>query len=196
MPSLSTITNHPLFNFAVFLGIRQVTKGLPLEDPTYLWGLRALYITTQLIIFGLNCYLIWKVNQKNDQTPLRYVEAAQQKWDGTEEPETLVSTTYKDYDVAEIKKTMRQALPQILLLGFMHLKFKYVQPLIIQSIMSFKTFFTTKEARIHLWGESTTSGPLRRPFRVETPFNIGAASKQPKTDKASIKRAEKAMKAE
>lgn len=82
------------------------------------------------------------------------------------------------------------------MIAFLHMQFKYVQPLIIQAIMGFKTFFTTKEARIHIWGESTTSGPLKRPFRVESPFGMSQESQQPKVDKASIKRAEKAMKAE
>lgn len=103
---------------------------------------------------------------------------------------------YIDYDVAEIKKAIRQSMTGILMIGFMHLQFKFVQPLIIQSILAFKNFFMTKEARIHIWGESTTSGPLRRPFRVEAPFGFVSEAKQPKTDKASIKRAEKAMKAE
>lgn len=82
------------------------------------------------------------------------------------------------------------------MVAFMHLQFKFVQPLLIQSILGFKTFLTTKEARIHIWGEPTANGPLRRPFRVEAPFGLVPESQQPKTDKASIKRAEKALKAE
>ncbi|KAI9492288.1 inorganic phosphate transporter Pho88 [Zychaea mexicana] len=196
MLSLSRVVNHPLFNFAFFMGIRQVTKRLPLEEPSYLWSLRILYLTCQFIAIGMNYWLIWQVNKKNDTTSLRYVEPAQQQWDGTQSEEKLVSTTNKDYDVAEIKKVMKQSFTGIAMIGFLHLQFKFVQPLIIQSIMVFKTFFTSKEARIHIWGESTSSGPLRRPFRADSPFGFMPQGKQPKTDKASIKRAEKAMKAE
>lgn len=81
-------------------------------------------------------------------------------------------------------------------MAFLHLKFGYVQPLLIQSIMGFKTFFMTKEARIHLFNGKTSSGELRRPFRVEAPFNMVSEKRQPRTDKGSIKKAEKALKAQ
>lgn len=54
----------------------------------------------------------------------------------------------------------------------------------------------TKEARIHLFNGKTSSGELRRPFRVEAPFNMVSEKRQPRTDKGSIKKAEKALKAQ
>ncbi|KAI8146336.1 inorganic phosphate transporter Pho88 [Fennellomyces sp. T-0311] len=197
MWSLSYIVNHPLFNFVFFMGIRQVTKRLPLEEPSYLWSLRGLYIGCQLLAIAMNYWLIWKINKKNDTTSLRYVEPSAQQWDGTESEERLVNTTFREYDVAEIKKGIKQSFTGIAMITFLHFQFKFVQPLIIQSIMVFKTFFTSKEARIHIWNESTSSGPLKRPFRVDSPFGgMLPGGKQPKTDKQSIKRAEKALKAE
>jgi hypothetical protein len=77
----------------------------------------------------------------------------------------------------------------------LHFKMGYVQPLLMQSVLGFKTFFLTKEARIHLFG-SPTNGELRRPFRLEAPFGMVNEKKQPKTDKGSIKKAERAKKAE
>jgi hypothetical protein len=91
---------------------------------------------------------------------------------------------------------MKQNFTSIAIVAFLHLKFGYVQPLIIQSILGFKTFFMTKEARIHLFNGPTTTGELRRPFRIEGPFSMMNEKRQPKTDKGSIKRAEKALKAQ
>jgi hypothetical protein len=126
---------------------------------------------------------------------LRYVEPGAQQWDGSETSETLVNTTNMEYDIAEVKKQLKQGFTGLAMVAFLHLKFGYVQPLLIQSVLGFKTFFMTKEARIHFFNGKTTSGELRRPFRIESPFGIGGEKRQPKTDKGSIKRAEKAQKA-
>ena len=64
---------------------------------------------------------------------------------------------------------MQTNFTSIAIIAFLHLKFGYVQPLIMQSILGFKTFFMTKEARIHFFHASTSSGELRRPFRIEGP---------------------------
>lgn len=149
-----------------------------------------------------------------DQTVLKYVEPASQSWDGTESADQLINTTVmgkfkrfkkkvqkcvntyiKDYDIAEVHKTVKQSAMGILLITFLHFKFGYVQPLLVQSILGMKTFLMTKEVRIHYWGSPTT-GDLRRPFRLEAPFGMVNEKKQPKTDKGSIKKAEKAIKAE
>jgi hypothetical protein len=101
-----------------------------------------------------------------------------------------------DYDKSEVWKGLKQSGIGLAMVTFLHFKFGYVQPLIIQAILGFKTFFTTKEARIHLFNRSTSSGDLKRPFRVDSPFGMSSLNPQPKTDKASIKKAERAMKAD
>jgi hypothetical protein len=90
---------------------------------------------------------------------------------------------------------MKQSFTGMLMVAFLHLNFGYVQPLIIQGILNFKTFLMTKESRIHFFDGNTTTGELRRPFRNDSLFNMGSEKNQPKTDKGSIKRAEKALKA-
>ncbi|KAI8887639.1 inorganic phosphate transporter [Backusella circina FSU 941] len=190
------ILNHPLFNMGFFLVARQLTKFFDLESPQYLTFLRGLYLSSQLAIILLSFYLISIIRKKNDTTILRYVEPGSQQWDGTESTDKLVNTNNMDYDVEEVKKQMKQSFTGVAIVAFLHLKFGYVQPLVMQSILGFKTFFTTKEARIHFFNGRTTTGELRRPFRVESPFNMMGEKRQPKTDKGSIKRAEKALKAQ
>ncbi|KAG0166355.1 hypothetical protein DFQ28_007381 [Apophysomyces sp. BC1034] len=195
MPSLQTILNHPLFNVGFFMAVRQLTKQWNMEDPEYLTILRVVYFSSQIIIVLLAYWLISTVQKKNDKTQLRYVEPASTGWDGNETADQLVNTTFMEYDTAEIKKTIKQTMTGVAIVAFLHLQFKYVQPLLLQSILGFKTFLLTKEARIHIWGQPTI-GDLRRPFRVEAPFGMVPESRQPKVDKGSIKRAEKALKAQ
>ncbi|KAI8580686.1 hypothetical protein K450DRAFT_235498 [Umbelopsis ramanniana AG] len=186
--------SHPLFNVASFFILGQVAKRLNLEDPDNLFYARAVYVMAQATIIGLSYWLISKVDKKNDTTILRYVEPAKPDWEGNKGTEKLVVTNHKDYDISEIKKTITQTLTGVGIIAFLHLQFKFTQPLVVQSVLAFKTFFLSKEALIHVWGEPTV-GVLRRPFKNESPFG-GMMGQTYLTDKASIKRAEKAMKNE
>jgi hypothetical protein len=109
---------------------------------------------------------------------------------------SLHELTYgiQDYDIAEIKKTVTQTLTGVGIITFLHLQFKFTQPLVVQSILAFKTFFLSKEALLHVWGEPAVA-ELRRPFKNDSPFGAMTGG-QPLTDKASIKRVERAMKNE
>lgn len=98
-----------------------------------------------------------------------------------------------EYDLDQVNTQLKQNFTSLAIIAFIHLKFGYVQPLLMQSIMGFKAFFMTKEARIHYLHGNTTTGELRRPFAVEGFWN---ARRQPKTDKGSIKRAEKMLKSQ
>ncbi|KAI8970468.1 inorganic phosphate transporter Pho88 [Mycotypha africana] len=204
MTNWVSLLNHPLLNVVVFLSSRPIAKFLDLENPSYLNTLRGIYLGSQLVIIVLSFYLMSVIKKKNDRTSLRYVEPGGQSWDGTETEDTLVNTTNMansqsyllDYDIDQVKKQMKQSFTGVPVIAFLHLKFGYVQPLLIQSVMAFKTFFMSKESRIHFFGGNTSRGELRRPFRIEAPFNMVSEKKQPKTDKGSIKRAEKALKAQ
>ncbi|KAI7904709.1 inorganic phosphate transporter Pho88 [Cokeromyces recurvatus] len=186
------LLNSPYFSIGSFLFFQQLGKYLNLEE--HLLFFRLFYLSAQVSIIGLNYYLIYKIKQKNDQTILKYVEPASQNWDGTEISDQLINITVKDYDVNEVNKSIKQSAIGILMIAFLHFKMGYIQPLLVQSILGFKTFLLTKEARIHIWG-SPASGDLRRPFRIDAPFGMVNEKKQPRTDKGAIKKAEKALKA-
>lgn len=42
----------------------QVSKKIPFDDPTVLLGVRVLYVTSNLLIFGLYYYIGMKIKQK------------------------------------------------------------------------------------------------------------------------------------
>ncbi|ORZ22313.1 inorganic phosphate transporter [Absidia repens] len=197
MTDILYLVNHPLFNVAFFMLGKYATKNLPLDDPSVVNTIRNIYLAAQAIVLGLNYWLIAVVRKKNDQTVLRYVEAGPQGWDGSTQPDRIVNTTVLEYDVAEIKKGIKQSFTGIAMIAFLHLQFHYVQPLIMQSILGFKTFLVSKEARIHLWNGRTTSGELKRPFRMESSFGMPVPeNRQPRTDRASLKKVERANKVE
>ena len=48
----------------IVLGMMQVSKKIPFDDPQVLMGVRALYIVSNLIIAGIYLYMRYKINKK------------------------------------------------------------------------------------------------------------------------------------
>ena len=51
-------------NLVIILGMMQVSKKIPFEDPQVLMGVRGLYIVSNLIIVGVYLYIQMKINSK------------------------------------------------------------------------------------------------------------------------------------
>ena len=51
-------------NLVIVLGMMQVSKKIPFEDPTVLLGVRILYVVSNVIIFGIYYYMGMKIKQK------------------------------------------------------------------------------------------------------------------------------------
>ncbi|KAI0951478.1 hypothetical protein AcW1_008513 [Taiwanofungus camphoratus] len=142
------------------------------------------YVTSQVIILSVYYYVSMKIKQKNDMTVLKYVEPANPM---TKEGGTLVTTTIRDYDLAETSKLVRGAYVGIAMMVFLHGYLKYTQPLFIQALMGIKNLYDAKPVAIYVFGKPA-EGDLKRPFKIAGMF---AAAANPQTDKAAIDEAEK-----
>ncbi len=91
----------------------------------------------------------------------------------SQEPGELVTTTNRDYDLAEISKATRGILMGCAMVGFMHLYLGYTNPLVIQSILPLKNALESNMAKLWVWGQPAT-GDLKRPFKAP-PGLFGAA---------------------
>jgi hypothetical protein len=56
-------------NLVIILGMMQVSKKIPFEDPQVLMGVRGLYIVSNLIIIGMYLYIQSKINSKKGFFP-------------------------------------------------------------------------------------------------------------------------------
>lgn len=68
MPLLPLVANTDVprsTNLVVILGMMQVSKKIPFEDPNWLNGIRGLYILSNLIILGLYVYCGMVIKKKN-----------------------------------------------------------------------------------------------------------------------------------
>jgi len=176
-------------NLVIILGMMQVSKRIPMEDPDTKNLIRAGYLLSNFIIIAIYAYTHFLINKKKDMTTLKYVEQSQMG--STEEPK-LVTTTVHKYDVDQMKSLYKAQLTGVGMMAVMHLYFKYTNPLLIQSIIPLKGAFEGSEVKIHLLGNPAI-GDLKRPFKAAagfmSQFGGGAA---PTQDKKTLEAAEKA----
>jgi len=174
-------------NLVIILGMMQVSKRIPFEDPNVLWGVRGLYIASNLIMVGIYLYVQSKINSKKDMTTLKYVEPAPV---GSAEEPKLVTTTVHSYDLQQLRSLFKAQLMGVAMMAFMHLYLQYANPLLIQSIIPLKGAFEGNLIKIHLLGKPAI-GDLKRPWKASGGM-MGMAQGEVKSDKKSIEEAERA----
>ncbi|TVY82195.1 SRP-independent targeting protein [Lachnellula suecica] len=176
-------------NLVIILGMMQVSKRIPMEDPNTLMLVRGGYLLSNLIMICVYAYTHFLINKKKDMTTLKYVEPPQMG--STEEPK-LITTTVHKYDVDQMKALYKAQLMGVGMMAVMHLYFKYTNPLLIQSIIPLKGAFEGNEVKIHLFGKPAI-GDLKRPFKAAAGFMSALQGQTPVTqDKKSLEAAEKA----
>ncbi|WVN85837.1 uncharacterized protein L203_100989 [Cryptococcus depauperatus CBS 7841] len=185
------MNNPAVSNLLLSLGAMQVARRIPMENPQVVNYLRIAYVSSQLIALAIYYYITLKIRKKNDLTVLKYVNPASPMNPGAK-PE-LVTTTVKDYDLAETGKAMRSLFIGIAFMGFLHLYMRYNQPLFMSSIMGLKGALESNPAKLHVWGKKA-EGDLARPFKAAGGLleSLTGKTAGPQTDAATIKEAEKA----
>jgi hypothetical protein len=165
----------------------QLSKKIPFEDPNVLNLIRAGYILSNLVIFGVYFYVKLQIDKKKDLTVIKYVEPP--SMGSTEEPKS-VTTTVQAYDQQQWRALIRGQLMGIGMMGVMHLYFKYTNPLLIQSIIPLKGVFEANLVKIHVLDKPAT-GDLKRPWKANAGMFGGMQSGEIKTDKKSVEAAER-----
>ncbi|KAH9991739.1 inorganic phosphate transporter [Russula vinacea] len=179
--------NAPMQNLALSLGVMQLARKIPFDNPQVLDYVRIAYVASQGIALFVYYYTSSKIKAKNDQTMLKYVEPGNPL---AKEPGKLVTSTVRDYDLAETSKLIKGVYTSVAMMTFLHLYLKYSQPLFVQAIMAFKSLYEAKEVKIHVLGQKV-EGDLKRPFKSGP--GLFGASADPQTDKAAIEEAEKRL---
>ncbi|RSH85848.1 uncharacterized protein EHS24_004028 [Apiotrichum porosum] len=183
--------NPAITNLAVSLGAMQIARRLPTDDPQVVMYLRAGYVGAQALSFLIYYYVTMKIRSKNDLTVIKYVQPKSPM--NPDAKDELVTTTVRDYDLAETGKAMKALFTGMAFMAFLHLYMGYIPPLFVQGITTLKGVLESNEAKLHIWGQKA-EGPLARPFKTAPglmeQFTGGASG--PQTDAASIKAAEKA----
>lgn len=56
--------NPQITNLLIVLGMMQVSKKIPFDDPQVLMGVRILYVVSNIFIFALYFYVQTQINKK------------------------------------------------------------------------------------------------------------------------------------
>jgi hypothetical protein len=71
----------------------------------------------------------------------------------TREPK-VVETTNKDYDLSQLKQLVTQTVMGVAIIAFMHFKYGYLRPLLLQSVLGFRTLYSTPLIQVWVLGIS------------------------------------------
>ena len=175
-------------NLVIILGMMQVAKRVPFDDPTVLNSVRALYLASNIIVLGIYLYVQSQINKKKDKTTLKYVEPAPM---GSSEEGKLVTTTVHAYDTQQLRNAFRAQLMGVGMMAFMHLYMKYTNPLLIQSIIPVKSALESNLAKIYVFGQPAI-GDLKRPFKQANGFMSSMQQGGVQSDKKAVEAAERA----
>ncbi|QSS62974.1 hypothetical protein I7I51_00029 [Histoplasma capsulatum] len=135
---------------------------------------------------ALYMYIRHQIIKKKDLRTLKYVEPP--AMGSGEEPRPVI-TTVQDYDKQQLRSLLKGQLMGVGMMCVMHLYFKYTNPLVIQSIIPFKTALEGNLVKIHVFGMSD-KGELERPWKAAGGL-LGMAQGEVKKDRASVESAEK-----
>ena len=112
-----------------------------------------------IITIGINVIFII------DRTPLVYSESKNMF---NPSDVTTITTTVQDHDLEKVKEAFTQTLMSLGIMALLHLKFGFVRPLLLQSILGIKTLASTPLFRIYVLGQPAV-GDLARPWK-KSPF--------------------------
>ncbi|KAJ1958066.1 phosphate transporter (Pho88) [Linderina pennispora] len=119
-----------------------------------------------------------KITQKNDTTALEYDDTA------AGSSGQRIETTNVKYDLQEVAKLQKSSLFTVVIVLFMHFKFGYIQPLILQSILPLFNFVKSPLFQVHVLGKPATDS-LARPWVPESPFGGAPAATNASTSSAA-----------
>ncbi|KAJ2746629.1 hypothetical protein GGI20_001209 [Coemansia sp. BCRC 34301] len=149
---------------AVIFGTMHIVKRAGLENPEYALYLRTAYAVATASMFLFTFYLKSMIQKKNDTTALEYNDPAPGN-----QGAPRIETTVCRYDLAEVAKLQKSSMFTIAIVAFMHFKFGYIQPLILQTLLPMLNLYKHQLFQIHILGKPAVDS-LKRPWVPENPF--------------------------
>lgn len=155
--------NNPLLTMAVFIGSAQlIRRFIDLSKPENILYARIAYIASQLLMVGALLLLRYYIRASEDGPRVSVEHPANPL---TGEPARKQAMTTREYDLSEVGKQLQSTVIGFGFMLLLHKWFGLVQPLVVQSVMPWKSLLTSPLIRIRLFGQHA-SGSLARPFKV------------------------------
>lgn len=126
-------------------------------------GLRGLFVSSIAGVLIMLAVVYSKIQARGDVTP---VQIKKRGADGVERTELLTVT---EYDLSELKKLFTRTLMGLFIGGFLHLKFNFDDPLLMQALMIPMQTAGSQLVKIYIGGAAAV-GELARPFQEPNPL--------------------------
>jgi len=155
---------------AIMYGSKQV---IDFEDESIIPLLRLFFGGSTILIFVIYAFLWWKIGKSGDEETMlnckkKDLDPPNPLGVEAEGGDEDISMTYQAYDMKELYKLVKASAMQSAIVGVMHFKFEYIQPLLMTSIMSMVNMFDSNLIKVYVLGQE-----LDRPF-TQTPSPFAA----------------------
>lgn len=172
--SIRLTTLDEVSNITISILVMQLLKRFGELQKATIWKLRIAFILSQ-VVQGVSLFIVArKLKRSNDQRKVK-VPKQEQPASGEEEEEEI---TYQEYDTREFRRTCKSMAIQLVISVFCHIKWGIIQPFIIQSIGTVKSFFLKPLFMAHLRGIE-----VLRPFEENILFQKAPLKKVQKKKK-------------
>lgn len=161
--SLSITSVDQFVNFALSIISMQISGKPWFQGPRAIWILRTVYIASNLMQLAFFLYIKQKISKTNDERKVKVRREASLFQDNETEEENEM--TYAEYDNAELVKSNRSVIIQFLIVCVLHLKWKVIQPLFVQSFTPLRSLFLNPLYTAYVWNQ-----PILRPFELNMMF--------------------------
>lgn len=169
--SIAKILNNQFASMAILLILVQVIRRLDLTSSTSINIIRLCYLCSQLLSVAFLFYIRSLIVKKADKSEKVEVDIPSKFGEIPTNPPARQKISVMDYDLMECNKQIQQIVSGMLILGILHWWLKFVQPLLIQSIVPWKNLLLTPLVRLYFWKARIDSDEaLKRPWKVPNPF--------------------------
>lgn len=93
---MALTSNMNSTNLIIMLGMMQLSKKIPVEDPNVLLGIRVIYVLSNLIIFGIYLYMHMQINKRKGMSFILTFLSLSQKFMETRLDNTKICRTTAD----------------------------------------------------------------------------------------------------
>lgn len=160
---LSVVSVDQFVNFALSIVSMKISGKPMFQTPKAIWILRGTYLCSNLVQLISSFYIMRKIKSTNDSRKVKIKREATLFKDNNEEEEEEM--TYASYDESELTKVSRTAIIQFLIITVLHLKWKVIQPLFVQSFVPIRNLLLNPLYAAYVWNK-----PVLRPFEANMLF--------------------------
>ncbi|KAH9410695.1 phosphate transport (Pho88) protein [Ordospora pajunii] len=171
--SMSMASVDQFLNFGLSLVSMRIFQKSQLQSEKAIFTLRVVYVVSNVIQLLFFVYIMQKIKKTNDSRMVKIrkeVSLFQEENDVEEE-----EMTYGQYDMLELNKMKKSTMIQFLVVCALHLKFKAVQPLFVQSFTPIRSLFLNPLYMAHVWNRN-----VLRPFDLNMLFKKAESAKEVK----------------